>query len=137
MALRILLSLILSVPGLAGLVIMAGLIAEWGYKGFDRHDPNSWGAPFFTIVAMALVALSVVTIAVVLRFARWKSATKVSLALTILSATTILIGCGLFSASVPSADFEEWTNAFLLSVIGQVLASIPPFLYWKNKRDSA
>jgi chromate transport protein ChrA len=135
--LRILLSLILSVPGLVGLVIMAGLIAEWGYKGFDRHDPNSWGTPFFTIVAMVLVALSVVTIAVVLRFARWKGATKASLALTILAATTILIGSGLFSASVPTTDFEEWTNAFLLSVIGLVLASVLPFLHWKNKKDSA
>jgi hypothetical protein len=130
MVLRIVLAILLGVPGTAGLAVFGVIAAIWAYEGFRFLDSDRQWMPLFIIPSVACILFSVLTLGIVLRFARWKNAPSASLVLAILSIATIVLGYQLMLDSFTPDDTESPIWTLVASVAGLIVVSAPPFLHW-------
>ena len=128
--LRIMLAILLLIPGLLGLVVFGFWVGAWIYEGFGFLDSDRGWMPLFIIPSVAFILFSVATVGIVLRFARWGKAPTASLVLSIVSAVTIVLGYQLMLDSFTPDDTESPTLTLVASIIGLVVISVPPFLHW-------
>jgi len=130
--LRIILAILLGIPGIIGICVFGVLIGMWLFEGFRFNQSDVWILPVFVIGAECLVSFSVLTIGIVLRYARWKKAPTASLVLAILSAVVIVIGYQLMLDCLGIDDTEDRQMALVFSVLGLIIISVPPLLHWWN-----
>ncbi|MDB5522677.1 MAG: hypothetical protein JWM58_440 [Rhizobium sp.] len=134
--LRILLAILLLIPGIIGLVVLGFWVVAWSYEGFRFLDSNRNWIPLFIIPSVAFILFSVATVGIVLRFARWGKAPTASLALSITSIVTIVIGYQLLLDSFNADDTESPTLTLVASIVALMIISVPPFLHWWNVRKT-
>lgn len=132
--LRILLAVLLLVPGVAGLVVLGALTGAWIYEGFRFLDSDRPWMAIFIIPSVILVLFSVLTVGIVLRFARWRRAPTASLVLAIVSIVAIVIGYQLLLDTFSSTDTESPLVSLAASLFGLAVATVPPLLHWWNAR---
>jgi hypothetical protein len=128
--LRTILAILLGIPGIIGLVVFATLVGEWLQEGFQFKQSDLWLMPLFLIGAESCICFSVLTIGVVLRFARWKRAPMASLVLVVLTAAVIVLGYQLMLDCLQPDDTEDRQLALVFAVIGLIVVAVPPFLHW-------
>lgn len=134
---RIILAILLAILGIAGLALFGFALGLWISEGFQFPPSEAGWMPLFIIPAEILVWFSVLTLGIVLRFARWQRAAMASLCLSILSAATIVLGYQLMLDSLSPSDTDSREIALILSVIGLVVISVPPLLHWWNAKRKA
>ncbi|MBL0374673.1 hypothetical protein JJB09_21910 [Rhizobium sp. KVB221] len=127
--LRIGLAAILLVPGLIGLAGFCFLLSEWVDQGFGFAS-DRWLMALFVIAALCAVSFSVLTVGIILRFARWKKAAKASLVLSVIAVLTIVLGYQMLLDALGPDDAEGPTMAFIASAAALILIAAPPFLHW-------
>jgi len=128
--LRIILAILLLIPGVIGIVVLGGLTGLWLYEGFQFSGPDRPWMPLFILPAVALVLFSVITVGIVLRFARWKAAPTASLVLAIVSAAAVVTGYQLMLDSLSSG--EERFSILAIAIVALGVAAVPPLLHWWN-----
>ena len=90
--------------------------------------------PLFIIAALGLVSFSVLTIGIVLRYARWRRAPAASLFLSVFSAAILVLGYQLALDCFAIDDTEDRQLSLLLSILGLAITAVPPFLHWWNAK---
>jgi hypothetical protein len=128
--LRILLAVLLALPGLAGLIVYAWLAYEWVNEGFGFNQGDLWLMPLFVTGALCLTSFSVLTIGIVLRFARWEKAPLASLVLSIFSTIILVFGYQLLLDSFSLDARDDRQLSLVLSIAGLLIVSLPPLLHW-------
>jgi hypothetical protein len=132
--LRIILAILLLVPGIVGVAVLGALTGAWIYEGFRFLDSDRPWMPLFIVPSVILILFSVLTVGIVLRFARWQRARQASLVLAAISASAIVIGYQLMLDCFPPGDTESLTLTLVGAILGLLVASLPPFLHWWNGR---
>lgn len=122
--LRIILAILLLIPGLFGIVVLGGLIGLWIYEGFRFAGADRPWMPLFILPAVALILFTVITVGIVLRFARWKGAPTASLVLVILSVAAVVAGYQMMLDSLSNG--EERFAMLAIAIVALVVASVPP-----------
>jgi hypothetical protein len=135
--LRIILAIVLSIPGLIGLSVYAWMVYEWSDQGFAFKSGDLWIMPLFIIAALGLVSFSVLTIGIVLRYARWRRAPEASLFLSVFSAVILVLGYQLALDCFAIDDTEDRQLSLLLSILGLAITAAPSFLHWWNAKTIA
>ena len=134
--LRIILAILLLVPGLVGIVVLGAVTGAWVYEGFRFLDSDRAWMPLFIIPSVAFILFSVITVGIVLRYARWRRAPQASLVLSIVSIMAIVIGYQLMLDSISADDSESPILTLLAALAGLAIASLPTFLHWWNDRST-
>ncbi len=132
--LRIILAILLGIPGIIGIGAFVVLVGMWLAEGFRFDQSDVWILPVFVIGAESFVCFSVLTIGIVLRYARWQRAPTASLVLAILSAVVIVIGYQLLLDCLAVDNTDDRQLALVFSVLGLVIISVPPLLHWWNAK---
>lgn len=130
--LRIILAILLLIPGVIGIVVLGGLTGLWLYEGFRFSGPDRPWMPLFILPAVALILFTVITVGIVLRFARWRAAPTASLVLVILSVAAVVTGYQMMLDSLSNG--EERFAMLAIAIVALVVASVPPFLHWWSAR---
>lgn len=127
--LRILLAIVLSLPGLAGLAVIGIATGLWLSGGFAFSSGDRDFIPFFVLPAAALMMFSVISIGIILRFARWRNAPVASLVLAVLSAVVIVISDQLV---LDAMGDDDDTHLILLvcALLALLATSVPPLMHW-------
>jgi hypothetical protein len=134
--LRIILAILLGFPGIVGLFGFGFVLGDWLYEGFRFQQSDLWIMPVVVIGAESFICFSVLTVGVVLRYARWKRAPVVSLVLAILAAVVIVLGYQLILDCLPADDGDDRMTALIFSILGLLIIAVPPLLHWwKAKRE--
>jgi hypothetical protein len=132
--LRIILACLLLVPGVVGLIVLLLVVVYWISGPFAFVGEDRMWMPLFIIPSVALVLFSVLTVGVILRFARWAKAHVASLWLAIIGTFAIVMGyhllLELFSGGEDPTDMTIGAVGLLL------IFPLPPFLHWWGKRES-
>lgn len=128
--LRIVLAILLGIPGIIGILDFAVLIGMWLSEGFRFNQSDVWILPVFVIGAESFVGFSVLTIGIILRYARWRRAPAASLVLAILSAVVIVVCYQLLLDCLAADDTDDRQTALVFSILGLVIVSVPPLLHW-------
>jgi hypothetical protein len=135
--LRIILAILLGIPGIIGICVFGVLVGMWIYEGFRFNQSDVWILPVFVIGAESFICFSVLTIGIVLRYARWQRATTASLVLAILSAAVIVIGYQFMLDCLAADDTDDRLTSLVFSILGLIVISVPPFLHWWNASKTA
>jgi hypothetical protein len=135
--LRIVLAVLLGIPGLIGLVVFATMIGEWLHEGYQFKQSDLWLMPVFLIGAQSFICFSVLTIGIILRYARWQRAPLASVVLAILAAVVIVIGYQLMLDCLQPDDSEDRQLALVFSIVGLIVIAVPPFLHWWKAKKTA
>src|SRR5262249_23189561 len=125
---RLLLAAVLLVPGMAGFAVFLLLAGTWVIQGFQYEVSDRQLVPPILFSAHFCFTFSVVTGGVVLRFARWRAAPTVSLVLAVVSALDIVFGNVLLIDALGVSGRSDMSGLILLSGIGVLIVSLPPFL---------
>ena len=135
--LRIILAILLLIPGLLGLAVFGFWVGSWSYQGFGFLTSDREWAPLFIIPSVVFILFSVATVGIVLRFARWRKATTASLVLSIVSVVSIVLGYQLMLDSFTPDDAESPTITLVAAIISLIVISVPPFLHWWNANKAS
>jgi FlaA1/EpsC-like NDP-sugar epimerase len=132
--LRTILSVLLLIPGVFGLAVLVAMAAIWVAEGFRyQADAAPWML-LYIVPAALLIQFTVLTIGVVLRFARWQRAPVASLVLAITSVVTIVLAYLLLLACLTPDDTQTPVIALVVALAAVALVAGPPFLHWRAKR---
>jgi len=127
---RIILAILLGIPGIIGLIAFSVLLGDWLHNGFQfDQSPYSFTSAIL-IAAESGICFSVLAVGIILRYARWQGAPIASLVLAILSAAVIVVGYQLMLDSLGPDDTDDQQVAMVFSVLGLILISVPPLLHW-------
>ena len=129
-AIRIVLAVLLLIPGAFGLAAFCYPLSEWLSGGFAFGGSDLWLMPIIIIASMCLVSFSTISTGIVLRFARWRKAPSASLVLCLVSSATIVLGHQLLLDCFGPEDGENGSLSFVASSLGLVVVSLPPLLHW-------
>jgi hypothetical protein len=128
--LRVLLAATLLIPGIIGLLAFSLISGYWMFSGFRFPEPDRSIMPFFIFIAETAVLFSVVTLAIVLRYARWRKAPVASLVLAVISLLVIAIGLQMMIDALGSVDAKDMPGLVIISGIIAAAVSAPPFSHW-------
>jgi uncharacterized membrane protein YoaK (UPF0700 family) len=117
--------------------VLGGVTGIWVYEGYRFLGSDREWMALFIIPSVVLILFSVVTVGIVLRFARWSKAPVASLVLAIISVISVVMGYQLMLDAITPDDTESPTIMLVASVIGLTVASVPPFLHWWNAHRTA
>ena len=135
--LRVLLSVLLLLPGMAGVAVLAGVTGIWIYEGYRFLGSDREWMALFIIPSVVFILFSVVTVGIVLRFARWRKAPVASVVLAIISVVSIVMGYQLMLDAITPDDTETPIIMLVASVVALIVVSGPPFLHWWNAHRTA
>ena len=131
---RIILAVVLLIPGLVGCVVLGGLTGLWLYEGFRFAGPDRPWMPLFILPAVGFILLSVLAVGILLRFARWRRAPMASLVLAVVATAAVVIGYQLMLDSLSSG--EERLSILAIAVAALAIAAVPPLLHWWHAPES-
>ena len=132
--LRILLAILLFLPGLAGLVALGIAVVWWSFSGYDFDVYEGGWVMIPIVIGIGCVLFSVVSIGIVLRFARWKKAPIASLVLAIIAVLSIGLAQSLTLDALMLIETKDRFELIALSGLAIVLGPLPPFLHWWKSR---
>jgi hypothetical protein len=127
---RIILAILLGIPGIIGLIAFAALVGDWLHNGLQfEQSPYSFTSAIL-IAAESGLCFSVLALGIILRYARWRRARTASLVLAVLSAAVIVLGYQLMIDCLGPDDTDDQQVAMVFSVLGLIIISAPPLLHW-------
>jgi hypothetical protein len=135
--LRIVLAVLVLIPGLFALIAFIAVTGYWANEGFQFVYPDRDWMPLFIIPSAVTVLLASAIVGVLLRFARWKNAANASLLVSIISAFTIVVGYQLMLDSFSPDDPESPIITLIASIVALAIVAAPPFLHWWNAPETA
>lgn len=132
--LRTLLSVLLLMPGVFGLVVLVAMAGLWVAEGFRYEAEAAPWMLLYIVPSAILIQFTVLTVGVVLRYARWPRAPVASLVLAITSVVTIVLAYLLLLSCVTPDDTETPVVALVVAIAAIGLVAGPPFLHWRGNR---
>ena len=127
---RIVLAVICMVPGVVGLLMLAAIAASFVAYEFEFLPGDKPWMQAFIAGSAILIAPSIISLGIILRYARWKKAPTASLALAVIYLLADVIGTGLFERTLEAGDTETWQMLIFWSGVGLLIGALPPFLHW-------
>lgn len=128
--LRILLAIMLAIPGVLGLLGFGFVLGDWLYEGLRFEGSDLWIMPAIVIASESFICFSILALGIILRYARWKRATTASLVLAVLAGVVIVLGYQLLLDSLSLDDTDDRQLALVFSILGLIVIAVPPLLHW-------
>lgn len=133
--LRILVAIVLAIPGLIGLAIFLGLVA-WSWAEPITQDSDKWVVLLGVFGSLCVISFSIVGIGIVLRFARTRFAPFMSLLLALFSAGIIAVAYRVSLQNLTVNDAGNRMFILAMAILGLLVVTLPPFLHWLWPRRS-
>jgi hypothetical protein len=133
---RIVLAVLALAPGIAGLAAFLLMAITWIIQGFHYEVSDRTMVPPILFVSQFCFMFSVVVLGIILRYARWSKAPTASLWLAAISCPVIVIGSILMVDALGVEPGSDVTGLYLVTGIGLLIVSLPPFLHWRKSRKT-